>query len=325
MRAVVISEAGGPEVLVLREVPEPSPQPHEVRVAVQAVGLNRADVLQRMGRYPAPPGVPSDIPGLEYSGVVEALGDAVQSWSEGDRVMGIVGGGACAEKLVVPADQLLPVPAGVELVAAAAIPEAFMTAWDALLVQGELRSGETALIHAVGSGVGTAAVQLAHRQGARVVGTSRTPEKLERCRELGLDIGVVGAPDWWKGVLDALGEDRVDGILDLVGGSMLDGNLRVLAPRGRVVVVGLLGGARGEIALHRLLALRATLRGTVLRSRGAEEKAALARGFVREVLPGFEDGGLRPLIDNHVPMESIAEAHSELEGNGTFGKLIVHW
>jgi NADPH:quinone reductase-like Zn-dependent oxidoreductase len=256
---------------------------------------------------------------------VEAVGSDVVDWSVGERVMGIVGGGACAEKVLVPADQLLPVPDGMELVDAAAIPEAFMTAWDALLVQGELRPGETALIHAVGSGVGTAALQLGKRQGARVLGTSRTPGKLERCASLGLDKGVLGTGEWWKELLLFLGDERVNGVLDLVGGPTLEGNLRVLAHRGRVVVVGLLGGSRTEIPLHRLLALRGTVRGTVLRSRTGREKAELAQGFTEAVLPGFAAGELRPLIEDRIPMGEVGRAHSRMEANETFGKLVLHW
>ncbi len=303
-----------------------APGPGEVLVQVAAAGLNRADVLQRRGHYPAPPGVPADVPGLEFSGVVAETGPEVSMWRPGDRVMGIVGGGAMARALLARERELLPVPRGIDLHAAAAIPEAFVTAWDAMSLQGGLRAGQWVLVHAVGSGVGTAAVQLASAAGAFVAGSSRTSWKLERAEVLGADALV--QVDREKGFAEAV--RRAAGsamhlVLDLVGGAYLAENLRVVAEGGRIVVVGLLGGRRSEIDLGCLLARRIELRGTVLRSRPAEQKALLARRFAKEVLPLFERGRLRPVLAGVLPMHDVAEAHRRMERGALFGKLVLSW
>lgn len=325
MRAVVITAPGGPEVLQLRDVPLPVPGPGEVRVRVATSGLNRADLLQRMGRYPAPPGAPKDIPGLELAGTVEALGQGVVEWSVGDAVMGILAGGGYAEQAVSPATTLVRVPTGMEAGVAGAIPEVFMTAYDAVFRQERLTSGETLLVHAVGSGVGIAAVQLARRAGARVIGTSRTPEKLERAATHGVDHAVVADEGWPERVLEVTGGRGVDVILDLVGGPYLAGNQKVIAERGRHVVVGVPGGNTASIDLRALMGRRASIRGTVLRARSLPEKEALARAFERDVLPGFGTGDLEPVIDRVFPADEAAAAHRLMESNANFGKILLEW
>lgn len=325
MRALRMRRPGPPEVLELVELPRPTPAAGAVRVRVAASGVNRADLLQRLGRYPAPPGYPEDIPGMEFSGTVDAVGDGVDPAWVGRTVMGITGGGAYAEQVVADAGELVPVPAGVQLVTAAAIPEVFMTAYDAVFLQGGLERGACLLVHAVGSGVGTAALQLALRSGARVVGTSRTADKLRRAVALGLHHAVTGDDGWADDVLDATEGRGVDVILDLVGGSYLAGNQRVLAARGRHVVVGIPSGARAEVDLGLLMRNRAEIRGTVLRSRGLEEKVALARAFEQNVLPGFEDESLEPVVDRIFDAGDAAEAHRHMEANRNFGKILLRW
>jgi len=320
-RAVLLSSAGGPETLRIGETPVPDPGAHEIRVAVRASALNRADVLQRRGHYPAPPGWPSDIPGLEYSGEVEALGDGVTRWRLGDRVMGLVGGGGHAESVVVHEDEALPIPERLSLSEAAAIPEAFLTAFDALCVTGRLRRGERVLIHAVGSGVGTAAVQVAKRAGAFTIGTSRTQEKLERARELGLDLGVLTRDASFR---DALG-GPVEVVLDLLGAAVFDDNLAVLAPRGRMVLLGLLSGGRAEVNLEPVMRKRVEIHGSVMRSRARGERIALAERARVDLLPGFADGSLRPVVGRTYDMTEIAEAHRAMERDEVFGKIVLEW
>lgn len=331
-RAVRIRGAGGVELLSIDDLEVRDPGPHEVLVEVAAAGLNRADVLQRRGFYPAPPGVPADVPGLEYAGTVAALGPGVSAARPGDRVMGIAGGGAMATHMVVHERELVPVPANLTLEQAAAVPEVFFTAYDALFGQAGLGLGETVLLHAVASGVGTAALQLARAAGARVIGTSRSQDKLDRLRALGLD----GA-DAVAGVLvDAqgrfatqvrahAGERGVDVILDTVGAAYLEENIQCLASRGRLVIVGLLGGASGTVPLAMLLSKRVTVTGTVLRSRPLEEKAALARRVTAHVVPLLAAGTLRPVIDEVLPMREVAAAHARMEANQTVGKLVLRW
>jgi putative PIG3 family NAD(P)H quinone oxidoreductase len=325
MRAVVLAAPGGPEVLALRSVPRPEPGPGEVRVRVATSGLNRADLLQRMGRYPAPPGASKDIPGLELAGTVDALGAGVREWSVGDEVMGILAGGGYAEHAVSPASTLVRVPEGMDPARAGAVPEVFMTAFDAVFLQERLAAGETLLVHAVGSGVGTAAVQLARRAGARVIGTSRTADKLERSMAFGLDHAVVADEAWPDRVLELTGGRGVDVILDLVGGPYLAGNQRVIAERGRHVVVGVPGGNAASVDLRALMARRASIRGTVLRARPLAEKEALARAFAAEVLPGFDAGELVPVIDRVLPADQAAAAHRLMEANLNFGKILLAW
>lgn len=325
MMAVMVTEEGGPEVLSLRDAPRPTAGEHEILVRVNASGVNRADLLQRRGGYPAPPGVPPNIPGLEYSGTVHAAGPGVTRWRQGDPVMGIVAGGGYAEFAVAHEDTVVPVPGGMEVVEAGAVPEVFMTAFDAVFLQEALAEGETLLVHAVGSGVGTAALQLALASGARVVGTSRTPAKLDRARALGLQHAVLADQGWPDRVLEVTDGRGVDVILDLVGGPYLSGNQRVLARRGRHIVVGVPGGPRTEIDLRLLMMKRGSIRGTVLRARPVEEKAALARAFEDSVLPLLSSGEVRPVVDRVLPAQEAAEAHRLMEANVNFGKILLRW
>lgn len=326
MRAVVIRQPGGPEVLEVRDVPRPEPGPGEVRVRVRASGINRADLLQRRGGYPAPPGAPDHIPGLEYAGTVEAMGPDVHGVEPGARVMGLVGGGGYAEHVVVHERTVVPIPPALTLEDAGAVPEVFMTAFDALFLQMELAAGETLLVHAAGSGVGTAAIQLARAAGATTLGTSRTPEKLERARELGLDRGFEGGGrPWHEEVLEATAGRGVDVILDLVGAPYAAGNLGALAPRGRWIVVGVPGGTRTELDLRALMSKRASVTGTLLRARPLEEKGVLAQEFGRRVVPLLQNGRVRPVLDRTFPPESAAEAHALVESNRTFGTVVLLW
>lgn len=326
MKAVVIREPGGPDVLEVREVARPEPGTGQVLVKVEASGVNRADLAQRLGRYPAPPGWPPDIPGLEFAGTVEACGPHCRARFEGNRVMGLVGGGGYAEYVAVHEDAVVPVPVGLSSAEAGAVPEVFMTAFDAVHLQMGLVAGETLLVHAVGSGVGTAALQLARAEGAIVFGTSRSPDKLRRAEELGLDAGIPGGEAPWP--VEVLTRTRgrgVDVILDLVGAPYVAGNLSVLAERARWVVVGVTGGAATEFDLRGLMRKRASITGTVLRARPLEEKVALARAFEERVLPLFEDGSVRPVLDATYTPERAREAHARLEENLNFGKLVLVW
>ena len=324
MRAIVIPEFGGPEVLKLGSVPDPVPSSRELLVRVYASGVNRADLLQRRGLYPPPPGA-SDVPGLEFAGVVEEVGAAVAWWKVGDRVMGIVGGGGYAEYVVVDERVAVGVPAGMDLTVAGAIPEVYMTAFDALFRQAGLKRGETVLVHALGSGVGTAAMQLARRADGYAIGTSRTASKRRRADLLSLGLALDGGAAWDRGVMEATGGRGADVILDLVGAPYLGRNQAAIAVGGRHVVVGVPGGSRAEIDLRVLMARRARLFGTVLRARGVEEKAALAREFGVEVMPWFRDGSLVPVIDKVLPVTKAVEAHRRMEANRNFGKIVMVW
>ncbi|CAN5485643.1 NAD(P)H-quinone oxidoreductase [soil metagenome] len=326
MRAIVISRPGGPEVLEEQQRPLPEPGPGEVRVRVRASALNRADLIQRRGGYPAPPGVPADVPGLEYAGEFDALGPRAGLWAVGDRVMGIIGGGGHAEYVVVHEREAVRVPSEISWEEAAAVPEVFMTAFDALFHRLDLQLGERLLIHAVGSGVGTAAVQLARSAGAIVLGTSRTPEKLESARELGLHVGIdSAAEDYVEAVLRETEDAGVDAVLNLIGGRSLESDLRALAVKGRIALVGTMAGARAELDLGLLLRKRIQITGTVLRSRPLEEKIALAREFSRSVLPLLSARQIRPIIDRVYPFAEIAEAHRQMEANESFGKIVLTW
>ena len=327
MRAAWYSGAGGTEVIEIRDVALPTPGPQEIRVRVHAAGLNRADILQRRGHYPAPSGWPSQIPGLEYAGTVELRGSGTSRWQTGDRVMGLVGGGAHAEALVVREDEAMPIPRALSYAEAAAIPEAFLTAWDALVHRARISRGDRVLIHAVGSGVGTAAVQLARFLGARSVGTSRTATKLDRLLALGLDEAI----DTTVGSFTAQLSQPVHALIDCLGGPALQENLAALLPRGRLVLIGTLLGGRGEVDLGLVLRQRLEIIGTVMRSRGQAERATLVREFIQEVLPAFAispagaDVMLRPVVDTVLPMAELARAHQLMEGNATFGKVVLTW
>ena len=327
MKALRIHEFGRLESLAWVDVPTPSAAPGEALVRVEAVGLNRADVLQCLGKYPAPPGFPQDIPGLEYAGVVEKVGPQVTTLAPGVRVMGLVGGGAFAEFLKVPEAETIPVPSWLSPREAAALPEAFLTAYDALVLQANVQVGEGVLIHAVASGVGVAAAQLARALGARVIGTSRTPEKLEKLHRFGLEHSVTcGSPPAFAQDVQRLTQGRgVDVALDLIGGPYLTQTTECMAERGRIVLLGLLGGARAELPLGLLLSKRLTLRGSTLRSRSSHEKSFLAREFQKTLLPLFEKGPLQPVIDETLPMTEIHAALSKLGQNRSVGKIVLQW
>ena len=327
MRAVVITQPGGPEVLAVRDVSDP-PQPggDQVLVRVRAAGLNRADILQRRGKYPAPAGAPQDIPGLEFAGEVEAVGPAALRWKPGRRVIGITGGGAQAEYVLAPEGALAEVDS-LGWVEAAALPEVFITAHDALFTQLGLQLGETVLIHAAASGVGTAAVQLAHAAGCLVFGTSRTAAKLARVCPLGLDEAIAlpgGNPDGFADqILEATGGLGVNVIVDLVGAPYFAANLKALAPMGRLICVGMTAGAESQIDLGLLLRKRLRVFGTTLRGRSAAEKATAVRRFADHVLPLIRCGLLKPVIDSTFTADEVVAAHRRLEENETFGKVIL--
>lgn len=322
MRAVVITRPGGPEVLEVQEVARPEPQGDEVRVQVRAAGINRADLLQRAGGYPAPPGAPGNIPGLEFAGVVEAVGPRVRQWQPGQRVMGLAGGGAQAEYILEPEGLLVEIPENLDFVQAAGIPEVFMTAHDALFTQAGLQMGERVLIHAAGSGVGTAAIQLAHATGATVYGTSRTVEKLERARPLGLDVGL-SDQDFAAEVQRLTDGTGVNVVLDFVGATYLQQNLEALATWGRIVFLATMGGTQANINLGMLMGKRASLKGVTLRTRTLEEKMAVTRRFAAHVLPLLANGKVKPIIERVYPLEQIGQAHAEMGENRNFGKLVV--
>jgi NADPH2:quinone reductase len=326
MRAVIFEGAGGPEVITIGEVPNPEVRPDHIRVRVHASGVNRADLVQRRGQYPAPAGWPANIPGLEYAGEVEAVRAGVTRWHVGDRVMGLVGGGAQAEMVVVHQDEVLPIPGGLSYAEAAAIPESFLTAYDALVTRGRLGRGERVLIHAVGSGLGTAASQIAKQLGATVLGTSRSGDKLARALIYGLDIGIDTSRTAFR---DVVGEP-VQVVLDVLGGAALADNLAVLAPRGRLVFLGFLTGSDTKADLGPILRKRLELIGTVMRTRGLDERIPLIAEFGARMLPLFEpqeERGtvLRPVLERTYPMTQLADAHRVLEGNATFGKIVVIW
>jgi len=331
MRAAVITAPGGPEVLHIEARPVPAPDRPDANVLVRVVGsaLNRADLVQRAGHYPAPAGVPPDIPGLEFAGEVAAVADGVTRWRPGDRVFGLVPGGAHAEYLVTHADTLARVPASLDLHTAGALPEACITAHDALR-QARFAAGERVLIHAVGSGVGLAAVQLVRALGGIPYGTARSANKLAQAAALGLEAGIVpersaeGHPAFADAVLAATGGHGVDVVLDLVGGRYVADGVRCMAHRGRLVLIGLLAGRETPLDLGRVLSRRLQLTGTVLRARALDERIAFTQAFVQEVVPLLADGRVRAVIERSFPLDRIAEAHAMLGGNETTGKLALH-
>ncbi|HKV02594.1 MAG TPA: NAD(P)H-quinone oxidoreductase [Ktedonobacteraceae bacterium] len=322
MRAVIITRPGGPEVLKIQDVEMPQPNCDQVRVRVRASGINRADLLQRAGGYPAPAGSPANIPGLEFAGEVDAVGPLVQAWKPGQRVMGLAGGGGQAEYILSHEGLLLEIPQNLDFVQAAGIPEVFLTAHDALFTQVGLQMGERVLIHAAGSGVGTAAIQLAHATGATTFGTSRTPHKLELARELGLDVGL-SDHNFAAEVNRLTNGEGVHVVLDLVGVPYLEQNLQALALWGRIVFLATQGGVQANVNLGMLMGKRISLRGVTMRTRTLEEKLAVTRRFATNVLPLLANGKVKPVIDQVYPLEKIAEAHKVMEENRNFGKLIV--
>lgn len=323
MKAVVLHSFGGPEVLTISDIASPACGAEEILVTVAATALNRADLLQRMGMYPNPfPGGP-DIPGLEFAGTVKAVGERVTSWKIGDAVMGVVSGGGYAEEITLHERQALAVPSNISVKDAAAIPEVFITAWDALVVQGGLTSGRWALVHAGASGVGTAGIQIAKAIGARIIVTC-SAGKVNSCKELGADVVVdYGSQDFVEEVKKATGGKGVDVVLDVIGGEYVERNVASLAVKGRIIQVGTMAGAPQPFNVGLLLAKRATITGTVLRARPIEEKIAITQRFAAEVLPLFESGALRPVIDSRYPLSDIAQAHEFMQSNGNVGKILV--
>ena len=327
MRAATIND-GRIDVV---DRPTPEPVDDHVLVRVHGAGLNRADLLQLSGNYPAPPGSPPDIPGLEFAGVVEACGPAVRGVEIGARVFGVAGGGAQAEYITVPAAQCAAVPHGLDLVTMGGAPEAFVTAHDALVTRSGLQPGEWVLVHAVGSGVGTAALQLATALGARVVGTARTPAKLERCRDLGLVHAIV-PPLTADGELDVdalawniveLTDGGVAVTIDLAGGRYVEVDIAAAALRGRIVLVGAIAGISATLPVHITMAKRLSIFGTVLRARNAAEKAAATEAFVRDVVPLLADARIAPVVDAVYPLDRVADAYELVKSDTTFGKVIL--
>ncbi|WP_018569132.1 NAD(P)H-quinone oxidoreductase [Streptomyces sp. PsTaAH-124] len=323
MHAITIPEPGGPEALVWDEVPDPVPAEGEVLVEVVAGAVNRADILQRQGHYDPPPGA-SGHPGLECSGRIAALGPGVSGWAVGDEVCALLAGGGYAEKTAVPAGQLLPVPQGVDLRQAAALPEVVCTVWSNVFMVAHLRPGETLLVHGGSSGIGTMAIQLAKAAGARVAVTAGTREKLDRCAELGADILInYREQDFVEEIRRATDGAGADVILDNMGAKYLDRNVRALAVNGRLAIIGMQGGAKGELNIGALLAKRGAISATSLRARPLDEKAAIVAAVREHVWPLIADGHVRPVVDREVPMRDAATAHRIVEESGHIGKVLL--
>ncbi len=326
MKAVVITRFGGPEVLEIQDVPKPQPGPEEVLLHVRSSALNRADLLQRIGGYAAPPGAPQHIPGLEFAGEVAELGTNTHLWHKGDRVMGIIGGGAHAEFVTTHQDAVCVVPPNLEWSAAGAVPEVFITAHDALQQAG-FKAGENVLIHAVGSGVGLAATQLVKALGGRGFGTSRTPDKIERAKPFGLESGyAVPEPSALTGLAafaQSVTKGGFDVVLDLNGGPYFAASLEAMAMRGRIILIGGVAGGKTDVDLYQILGKRLHIIGTVLRARSLEEKIAITAAFAREVVPLLAREAIQPVVDSVFPLEQIKDAHRRLESNETFGKVVL--
>jgi putative PIG3 family NAD(P)H quinone oxidoreductase len=327
MKAVVIKSFGNVEGLEVQDIDMlPEPIGNEVRVRVRAAALNRADILQRLGRYLAPSGFPQTIPGLEFAGEVDSIGPDARQWKIGERVFGITGGGAQAEYLNVPENHLAGVPEHLDWAAAGAVPEVFITAYDALFTCAGLKAGESLLVHAAGSGVGTAAIQLAWAAGARVFGTARTADKLERAKHYGLSESIV-VTDQPADIVEPIRRwtngDGVNVVLDLVGAAYLEANLASLARRGRMVLVGTTSGSKGTLDYSVVMSKRLQLIGTVLRGRSAEEKAEAVRLFAEQVVPLLDNGSVKPVIDSTYNVADVRKAHLRLESNQTFGKVVL--
>jgi putative PIG3 family NAD(P)H quinone oxidoreductase len=325
VKAIVIAEYGEPEVLTLRELPDPHASADDLLVSVRATALNRADLLQRRGLYPQPGAKPEfEIPGLEFAGTVATAGAATTGFSAGDRVMGLLAGGGYAEKIAIHHRLASPIPSSLGFEEAASVPEAFITAHDAL-VQCGFTCGESVLVHACGSGVGTAAIQIARAMGAsKIFGTAGSAAKLEQATALGLDVGIdYKSENFAERIATETGKRGVDVILDFVGASYLEGNLRSLAEKGRIIVIGLMGGFTGDLPLGMLMQKRASIRGTLLRARSLEEKAAATRAFEKSVLPHLASGRIRTVVDTVLPLAEAAAAHRLMESNANFGKIVL--
>ena len=323
MRAVIVPEPGGPDALVVADLPDPSAGPGEVVIDIAASAVNKADTLQRQGFYPPPPGA-SDVLGMECSGTISAVGRGVDAWSVGDEVCALLASGGYADKVAVPAGQVMPVPAGVDLVTASALPEVAATVWSNVFMIASLRPGETFLVHGGAGGIGTMAIQLAKQVGARVAVTAGSAEKLERCRELGADVLVNYREQDFVDVVRNATEGRgADVVLDVMGAKYLARNLDVLAPNGRIAVIGLQGGATAELDLGRLMSKRAALLATTLRARPAAEKAAIIASVREHVWPLLAAGTVRPVVHARLPLADAAEAHRTMEASTHVGKLVL--
>ncbi|MFJ6541828.1 NAD(P)H-quinone oxidoreductase [Streptomyces sp. NPDC003656] len=323
MYAITIPEPGGPEKLVWEEVPDPAPGEGEVLVDVVATAVNRADIMQRQGFYDPPPGA-SPYPGLECSGRIAALGPGVSGWSVGDEVCALLSGGGYAQKVVVPAGQLLPVPAGISLDRAAALPEVVCTVWSNVFMLAHLRPGELLLVHGGSSGIGTMAIQLAKAVGARVAVTAGSKEKLDFCAELGADILInYREQDFVAEIERATDGAGADVILDNMGAKYLDRNVQALAVNGRLVIIGMQGGVKAELNIGALLMKRGAVSATSLRARPLSEKAAIVAAVREHVWPLLASGVVRPIVDRELPMADAAEAHRVVEGSGHIGKVLL--
>lgn len=323
MRAVVCDQPGDADVLRIEQVPDPVPRDGEILIRVAAAGVNRADILQRRGFYPPPPGA-SDVLGLEVSGVVDAVAAGVRGWAPGERVMALIEGGGYAELAAARAAQTVRLPAEVDLVEAGGVPEVFITAHDNLFTRARLQPGETVLIHGGAGGVGSAAVQLSKRHGCRVLVTAGSDEKLRRCADLGADIGIKYTDDDFVArTLDGTDGHGADVILDVMGASYLERNLEALAQDGRIVIIAMQGGTAGEMNLGQLSRKRGTLTATHLRGRPPQQKAAIVSAFDRDVVPGVGDGSLRPVIDRVLPLDAVQDAHRLLESGTVVGKVVL--
>lgn len=330
MRAITISKPGGPEVLEILERDKPHCGPEEVLVKVEAFGVNRADVVQRKGFYPAPPGVVADVPGLEFAGTVEEVGERVTSTKVGARVFGLLGGGGYQQYICVHEMLAIPVPENLKIEEAAAYPEAFVTAFDALVLQGHLRPQDRVLISAVGSGVGLAAAQIALAYGARVVGTSRSQKKLDQAQsQLKGDFTGLHCPskelNFAEEISKLKGLGAIDLAIELVGGDYINEDIKAANLKGRIILVGLLAGSKCQVDLSMVLRKRINLQGTTLRARSLDEKIAVCRAFSREICPLIAQGKLHANIDKVFAAEQIADAHKMMEEDANFGKLVVKW
>lgn len=319
MRAVITSEAGGPDVLSIGDVPDPDPGPGEVLLEVAATAINRADLLQRQGHYPPPPGA-SDIIGLECSGTVVALGEGVEDWSIGDEACALLAGGGYAEKVAVPVGQLMPIPQGVDLITAASLPEVACTVWSNVFMVGHLQPGESFLVHGGAGGIGNSAIQLAKAYGARVLATCGTEEKAEFCRSLGADVAINYREEDF---VEVIGKDGVDVILDNMGAKYLPRNVQALATSGRLVIIGMQGGMKGELDIGTLAEQRAAVAATSLRGRPTEEKAAICASVVEHVWPLVAEGSYRPIVHSTRPLAEVASAHELMESSEHTGKIVL--
>jgi putative PIG3 family NAD(P)H quinone oxidoreductase len=322
MRAVLCREPGGPEVLEVRDLPDPTPGPGEVVIAIAASAINRADLQQRNGVYPPPPGA-SDILGMECSGTITAVGDGVERWQVGDEVCALLTSGGYADQVAVPAGQVLPIPAGVGLVEAAALPEAACTVWSNVFMVAALQPGETFLVHGGGGGIGTMAIQLAHVLGAKVATTVGSADKAQRCRELGADLAINYHEQDFVEEVRRLDSSGADVILDHLGARYLARNVDLLAVEGRLVVIGLMGGRKAELDLGMLMTKRAAVIATLLRPRPIEGKAAIVASVEENVWPLVADGTVKPIVHTTIPLDDVRRAHQVVEESSHLGKVLL--